>query len=180
MKALTTEEVENSVADFCQQNQIVLSDEQSKRLVRVAEDVWNNVYIQSMKQLHGYIFVDIPEAGQYRDCAIVNDSGRSRAYPRSDMVYRLMVQVFRPTYERVLAGDGKAVGDSVEEVVWRVGAILRSIHPFLEGNRVLSWVVENHLRVLNRLPIRTEQKPKPDFDHYRQNLFWPYADKMMQ
>jgi hypothetical protein len=96
------------------------------------------------------------------------------------MVPRLMVQVFRPSYKRALLGDTTAIAPAVEEALWRVGAMLRAIHPFQEGHRVLSWVIENQLRNWSGLQPVMQLKPKPLFDDYRNRLFWPYANQLLQ
>lgn len=177
---LSTTLVAEAVAKFVSKNSITLTPVEQGRLVSAAELTWNSSKIMSVGTLHAHIFADTIDAGMYRDRAVTNKLGQLRDYPRSDMVYRLMVQVFQPSYQRVLAGDYTAVGRSIEEAAWRVGAMLRSIHPFDDGNRVLSWLIENQLYVQHGLPICPLQKPKPVFDFYRQHLFWDYAKSLMQ
>lgn len=180
MIMLTTEEVRASVAAFVAQNRITLTKDQKDGLVTAAEKAWNNMNRLSAPLLHEMIFADVERAGAFRDRELVNSQQEERAYPRSDIVPRLMVQVFRPTYQRVFDNDLPEPNLSIEEACWRVGALLRSIHPFLVGNRVVSFIVENQLRRRHGLSVVTLLRPKPIFDFYRHELFWPYAKKMMQ
>ncbi len=180
MIMLTTEEVEAFVSAFVAENRITLTENQLVALVRAAEKAWNQQNRLSVPLLHEMIFADVKGAGAYRVQQLINSRQEERAYPRSDIVPRLMVQVFHPTYQRVFDNDLTESNLSIEEACWRVGALLRSIHPFLVGNRVLSFVIENQLRRRHGLPVATLLRPKPVFDFYRHELFKPYAKRMMQ
>ena len=180
MDTLTTKEVEDSVSAFLAENRITLTENQHAALVRTCEKAWNQQNRLFAPLLHEMIFADVEGAGVFREQVLINSRQEERAYPRSDIVPRLMVQVFRPTYQQVYDRDLTEPNLSIEEACWRVGALLRSIHPFLVGNRVLSFVIENQLRRRHGLPVATLLRPKPVFDFYRNVLFKPYAKKMMR
>ncbi len=172
--------VRECVVIFDHTNMLALPADLHERLVTLCERVWNSREPKSATLLHEFLFQDRADAGLFRQESLMNQMGVQRNYPRSDMVPRLMEQVFRPSYERALAGDVTAIGASVEESLWRVGAMLRIIHPFRTGNRLVSWVIENQLRNWSDLPPIMQLRPKPSFDLYRNFHFWPYANQMLR
>ncbi len=180
MEMLTTEEVRAFVSAFVAQHRITLTENQYAALVTASEKSWNQQNRLFAPLLHEMIFADVEGAGVLRVQQLINSRQEERAYPRSDIVPRLMEQVFRPTYQQVYDRDLTEPDLSIEEACWRVGALLRSIHPFLVGNRVVSFVIENQLRHRHGLRVATQLGSKDIFDRYRQNQFWPYAKKLMR
>jgi hypothetical protein len=179
MKKLPEAKIRECVSTFLAMNLVKLGEEEQDRLVAVAKLAWKKPEPLLVKVAYDFLFKGT-DLEQYRHTSVIDlkQGWRKRDYPVSAHVPLLMDTVFTPTYERILKGESICADATPAEVARQLGMLFRAIHPFLLGNRVLSWVIETQIRLLFGLPPEMLMPPKADFDNYRQNLFWPYVEKM--
>ena len=177
MKEFSSKDVMDAVCSFVVQNCVVLKEDLVLRVVAAAQVAWNSIAPVSIRTQHEFVFYDDPKAGQYRETALINQGGQARDYPRSSMVGQLMVRVFVPSYARATSKVVACAEELYEDLAWQIGAMLRSIHPFYKGNLVLSWIIENQLRLIHGLSLTTKLRPKVEFDEFRKGTFFPLVEK---
>jgi hypothetical protein len=158
------------IRDFTFDNGQTLYRSHIERLATVAEACWPTREPGQPRLQHGFVFSDWADAGEYRSSVLIHrQTGVIRDYPSYFAVTGLMTELFVPAYERALARLMK--GDDPADVAWRVGAMLRAIHPFTRGTMPLSMIAENHVRVRWGLDPTTELRPKEEFEKFRYGEF---------
>ncbi len=166
------------VHDFVVNEQLLLTEQQTQRLAAIAVIAWNTARPLSVTEQHAFLYPDDTRAGKYRQSMLVNSRGQLRDYPSARLVPALMARFFWVPYQTLLAGQRQIKTEMEEEAAWQVAAVLRAIHPFEEGNRILAWVIENRLRQCFGLPVLPQLRPKPHFDRFRDEYFLPRVEKL--
>jgi fido (protein-threonine AMPylation protein) len=174
-------EITELVNAYVKINQLRLTPIQIQKLAEVAKAVWSNqTKVCFVSSCHRYVYEDAPDAGQYRQTQLLGISGRFRAYPRPTLISQLMVRVFGRAYRNALEEQqGKREYD-LGDTAWYTGATLRAIHPFMTGNIILSWVIENQLRLKHGLPVHLVMRPKSEFDEFREEGFRHMVEAILQ
>lgn len=157
---------------------IKFSEEQIRKLVLLANFVWTDRNkTHDLLDCHALLFDPSPDAGKLRRSALLSDRCQLRDYPHWRSLPTLVARCFWPLYTQAVAAR---VPDGIRPVdfAWYIGALLRSIHPFVTGNLVLSVVIENQLRLLYGLPVSMALRPKAEFDSARFDMLLPHLGKM--
>lgn len=165
------------VRAFVFHNSILLQNDEVSKVASLAVVTWQKREPVSPKTQHEFLYSTDPRAGEYRDAVLVNCMGQMRDYPKASVVPLYMDRFFMPAYERICAGGVPHTEDKRADVAWQLGAILRAIHPFFQGNLILSWVIENQLCLLFGLSPIIGLRPKAEFDAFRHNVFFPVVEK---
>ncbi len=146
-----------------------------ERLTVIAESCWATSVPGQPRLQHGFLLSsqladEPPDAGEYRSSVLIHrETGVIRDYPSYFVVDGLMNELFMPAYKQALHRLKK--GDDPAMVAWRVGAIMRAIHPFRRGTMPLSMIAENHVRIRSGLDPTTELRPKEEFEKFRYGEF---------
>lgn len=163
------------VRAFIQQNEVKLSPTATYGLDEVARKVWSDMTaLCFVESCHRYIYEkEDARAGQFRRTVLLSMKGTVRDYPKSALVQKLWSRLFQPAYDTAFNGRYSYISHLPEDIAWYVGALMRCIHPFETGNLILSWVVENHVRLKLGLSLTAELRPKQVFDEFREKQFLP-------
>jgi hypothetical protein len=180
MNKFSEAEAYEAAHDFVVINNLLMPEPFVVRLGKVAEVTWNYPAPVAAKTQHEFVYQADTRAGRYRDSVLINRLGQMRDYPPASQVSQLMVRLFIPSYKRIFDQEVKCRPEISGDAAWQIGAILRSIHPFEKGNLVLSWVIENQLRLRFGLPIELALRPKAVFDTFRYDIFFPLVEKMLK
>lgn len=179
MRKISDDDIKAHVIAFLTINLIGGEKMAAARVVDIAKSAWRQREMLHLPTNHMYLYQGMEGAGEYRKVAVldIRRMDRDRNYPPSDEVPRLVEELFIPAYRRAMSGQIVDANHAPADVAWYIGAIFRAIHPFVVGNRVLSWVIEMQLRALFDLPPTCLLRQKQEFDRLRHELLGSYLSR---
>ena len=100
------------------------------------------------------------------ECPILYRTAVQPLYPLPEFLPTLCRQ-FDVYWQSVLVGRF----NHVDEVLWTLGALFRSIKPFNYGNAIIGHLIENSARKRYNLPWRLRPLDRRDFVTYHESVF---------
>ncbi|MFM2424299.1 MAG: hypothetical protein RLZZ70_690 [Candidatus Parcubacteria bacterium] len=88
------------------------------------------------------------------------------SYPLPEYIPRLCIQ-FEMYRQAVLVGRF----NHIDETLWTLGALFRSIKPFSRGNAIIGHLIENAARQYYKLPWRLVPLDRRHFEQYHRDVF---------